>query len=102
MTKKNSCGIVLATLLVLSAVSILFPPAYGSASPTPSGSCFLSGPVTVNTTVAWANLRCTHDGPLTIAGSGSLTLINSSLVQSGNATTSTILINVTGRLTMIH
>ena len=46
-----------------------------------SGSCFPNGPVLLSNITIWQNLQCVHTGTISINGTGSLTMINSSLVQ---------------------
>lgn len=45
------------------------------------GSCFSNGPVFLSNSTVWQNLQCVHIGTISINGTGSLTMINSSLVQ---------------------
>jgi hypothetical protein len=51
------------------------------AQTTPSGSCFPNGPVVLSNSTFWQDLQCVHSGSITINGTGSLTMVNSSLVQ---------------------
>lgn len=58
---------------------VAIPASY--AQTVPMGTCFPNGPVVLSNTSVWENLQCVHTGTVSINGTGSLTMINSSLVQ---------------------
>ena len=69
------------------------------AQAAPSGTCFPNGPTAITTATFWQNLQCIHSGTITINGTGSLTLVNSSLVQQVvNATPSNLNLSSYARL----
>ncbi len=75
---------------------------HSSAQTTPTGTCFSNGPVVLATVTFWQNLQCIHSGTITINGTGSLTMINSSLVQEVvNATPSDLNLSNYAQLVMM-
>ena len=54
---------------------------FSSLQPAPS-PCFPNGPVEVFNATVWSNLQCVHQGNIVINGTGSLTLINSQLMET--------------------
>jgi len=71
------------------------------AQTLPQGSCFPNGPVVISNNTFWQNLQCIHSGTITVNGTGSLTMINSSLVQEVvNATPSDLNLSSFAQLSM--
>lgn len=71
------------------------------AQTVPTGSCFPNGPVIISNVTFWQNLQCVHFGTISINGTGSLTMVNSSLVQEVvNATPSDLNLSDYAQLTM--
>jgi len=76
-------------------------PIRSSAQSTPTGTCFPNGPVVLSNVTFWENLQCIHSGTITINGTGSLTMVNSSLVQEVvNATPSDLNLSSYAQLVM--
>lgn len=59
--------------------------AQSMAQSSPTGACFPNGPQVITTAMTWVNLQCDHFGNLVFENAGSLTMINSSLIQSGSS-----------------
>jgi len=57
------------------------------AQTSPSGTCFPDGPQIITVPTTWINLQCSHSGNLLFENAASLTMINSSLIQSGSPST---------------
>ncbi|MFI5420931.1 MAG: hypothetical protein ACHQ1H_08185, partial [Nitrososphaerales archaeon] len=73
-----------------------------SFAQTPSGTCFANGPVVVTSAISWTDLNCVHIGSISFNGTGSLTMLNSSLVQEVvNATPSDIVLTSTSQLSLV-
>ena len=74
-------------LLFLILAGPLFPFVTMStvyASSPPVGTCFPTpSVVTITTAIYWSNLLCNHSGDIILTGTGSLTMINSSLDETG-------------------
>lgn len=71
------------------------------AQAVPSGTCFTNGPIVVTSATFWQNLQCIHSGTITINGTGSLTMVNSSLIQEVvNATPSDLNLSDYAQLSM--
>lgn len=51
-----------------------------------SGTCFASGTVVITTPTSWSDLQCVHTGDIIITGSGSFTMLGSSLAETGSIT----------------
>lgn len=72
-----------------------------SAQTASQGTCFPDGPVVLSNSTTWQNLQCVHYGTVIINGSGSLTMVNSSLVQEVvNATPSDLNLSDYAQLSM--
>jgi len=94
-------AVVAVVALLLSFAMVTASVQRIDATSTPSGSCPANGPFTVSTAVRWANLSCHHVGNVFVTGSGSLTMVNSSLVVDGNGTSSLLLVNQTATLALV-
>jgi hypothetical protein len=82
---KQVFAIAGLVLLIFSAFTVAMPHFLFRASAySPVGSCFPSpSNVTISSPILWENLSCSHTGNVLFSGSGSFTLINSTLIQSG-------------------
>jgi len=75
---------------------------YSSAQTSPTGTCFPNGPAVVSNSTVWENLQCIHVGSISINGTGSLTMINSSLVQEVvNATPSDVILSSFSQMNLV-
>jgi hypothetical protein len=110
---RMSRGLLVAVLIIFVLISPYFmqfasmkvfehelvPSA--SAQLASQGTCFPNGPVVISNITLWQNLQCIHSGEITINGTGSLTMVNSSLVQEVvNATPSDLNLSDYAALTM--
>ena len=82
MNFAKSVLVIGAILLVLSGVILIPNFDYVQAA---SGTCFPSGPVTISTSMSWTNLICSHTGDVTFVSGGSLTMVNSSLLENNGS-----------------
>jgi len=72
-----------------------------SAQAVPTGTCLPNGPVVLSNVTYWQNLQCIHSGTISINGTGSLTMVNSSLEQEVvNATPSDLNLSDFAQLSM--
>ncbi|MGI0090255.1 MAG: hypothetical protein ACREBS_00970 [Nitrososphaerales archaeon] len=82
---------VVVGFFVLALLILLFPsplvqffPSSGGAS-GPVGACLPYGALFISNANYLANLQCTHVGTMTLNGTGSITLVNSTLIEQAGA-----------------
>ncbi|MHB8567559.1 MAG: hypothetical protein ACYC7D_13845 [Nitrososphaerales archaeon] len=87
---------------IMPYAGTILPMRFVASSSPPIGSCLPNGQLNITTAIYWANLNCVHIGNLNITGTGSLTLINSSLLIGANGSSSNMTVGYYGELSLVN